>query len=126
MCIEKAREAINAITGLSRPEKRGFAVLLNEIGEIKTDICELKQESAATRNQMTEMMQMIVAVHKKITEDKIDAKAAQMDMINAAANKKYVRWLLVALVGMAMLSGVGVMWFVEHSRQTAEVVQAIK
>lgn len=133
MCIEKAREAINGITGLSRPAKRGFAVLLNEIGEMKTDIADLKREfgqlnerSAAQEKQTAEMMKMLAVVYQKITQEKIDQKAAQMDMLSAAAKKKTVRWGMMAVVGLIMLSGVGLVWLVEHSRQTAEVVQSLK
>ena len=131
MC-KRAREKIGAIPELDEPAKRGFDIVLEEIGKLKKGQVALEDrmtrlEDAANLHtkQNTEMLTLVNDINKKLTDGNLEKKAAQMEILESALKKKYVRYALVAVCAAFILSGVAIAYFVERSHNVAEIAQAV-
>lgn len=131
MC-KRAREKIGAIPDLGVPERRGFDIVLEEIGKLKKGQNALEDrmtrlEDAANLHtkQNTEMLTLVNDINKKLTDGNLEKKAAQMEILEEALKKKYVRYALVAIFAAFILSGVAIAYFVERSHNVAEIAQSV-
>jgi len=130
--MNEARAQIEHLTGLKRPEKRGFLILLNKVEKVEGDLAEVKdnlakvQDAVATQGAaQAQILKLVNQIHEKLDTNKIEEKAAQMDLLAKAARKKYV-WYAAAVIAAAfVLSGVAIAYFVEHSRDVAEISQSL-
>lgn len=131
--MDEARTQIEHLTGLKRPEKRGFIILLNKVEKVEGDLAEVKsnlakvQDAVATQGAaQAQILQLVNQIHDKLAVDKVEEKAAQMDLLAKVASKKYVWYIVAAVIAALILSGVGLSYFVEHSRDVAEITQSIQ
>lgn len=132
MC-RRAREKIGAIPELGAPERRGFDIVLEEIGKLKKGQTALEDrmtrlEDAANLHtkQNTEMLTLVNDINKKLTDGGLEKKAAQMEIIEAALKKKNVRFAVVVVFAAFVLSGVAIAYFVERSHNVAEIAQSVR
>lgn len=132
MCVE-AREMINKIPGLGKPEKKGFDIVLEEIGKLKEGqnaldkrMARLEETATLHTQQNTEVLTLVNDINKKLTDNNIEKKAAQMELLEGALKKKYVRWAAAAVLATFVLSGVAIAYFVERSHNVAEIAQSVR
>lgn len=125
MCKE-TREKIKSIRGLTQPVKKGLDMVMDEISKVNTQLNELKESTINQAKTTIEILELVNSINKKLTEGKIDEDAAQMRGLKAAAKQKRF-WGVIAAIGLSfILSGVAIAYFVEHSRQVAEITHEIK
>ncbi|MBR4859708.1 MAG: hypothetical protein IKV10_00235 [Alphaproteobacteria bacterium] len=130
--MDEARQQIEHLTGLKRPEKRGFIILLNKVEKVEGDLAEVKdnlakvQDAVATQGAaQAQILKLVNQIHEKLDTNKIEEKAAQMDLLSKAAKKKSVWYAVAAIAAAFVLSGVAIAYFVEHSRDVAEITQSL-
>lgn len=130
--MDEARTQIEHLTGLKRPEKRGFLILLNKVEKVEGDLAEVKdnlakvQDAVATQGAaQAQILKLVNQIHEKLDTNKIEEKAAQMDLLSKAASKKYLWYIVGVVIASFILSGVAIAYFVEHSRNVAEISQSL-
>lgn len=130
--MDEARTQIEHLTGLKRPEKRGFLILLNKVEKVEGDLAEVKdnlakvQDAVATQGAaQAQILKLVNQIHEKLDTNKIEEKAAQMDLLSKAASKKYLWYIVGVVIASFILSGVAIAYFVEHSRDVAEISQSL-
>lgn len=131
--MDEARTQIEHLTGLKKPEKRGFIILLNKVEKVEGDLAEVKsnlakvQDAVATQGAaQAQILQLVNQIHDKLAVDKVEEKAAQMDLLSKAIGKKPLWYIVAAVIAAFILSGIGIAYFVEHSREVAEISQSLQ
>lgn len=130
--MDDARTQIEHLTGLKRPEKRGFIIMLNKVEKVEGDLAEVKdnlakvQDAVATQGAtQAQILKLVNQIHEKLDTNKIEEKAAQMDLLAKAASKKSLWYIVGVVIAALVLSGVAIAYFVEHSREVAEISQSL-
>jgi len=130
--MDEARTQIEHLTGLKRPEKRGFIIVLNKVEKVEGDLAEVKdnlakvQDAVATQGAtQAQILKLVNQIHEKLDTNKIEEKAAQMDLLAKAASKKSLWYIVGVVMAALILSGVAIAYFVEHSREVAEISQSL-
>lgn len=131
--MDEARTQIEHLTGLKRPEKRGFIIVLNKVEKVEGDLAEVKdnlakvQDAVATQGAtQAQILKLVNQIHEKLDTNKIEEKAAQMDLLAKAASKKSLWYIVGVVMAALILSGVAIAYFVEHSRDVAEITQSLQ
>lgn len=130
--MDEARAQIEHLTGLKRPEKRGFIIVLNKVEKVEGDLAEVKdnlakvQDAVATQGAtQAQILKLVNQIHEKLDTNKIEEKAAQMDLLAKAASKKSLWYIVGVVMAALILSGVAIAYFVEHSHEVAEISQSL-
>ena len=130
--MDEARTQIEHLTGLKRPEKRGFIIVLNKVEKVEGDLAEVKdnlakvQDAVATQGAtQAQILKLVNQIHEKLDTNKIEEKAAQMDLLAKAASKKSLWYIVGVVMAALILSGVAISYFIEHSREVAEISQSL-
>ena len=136
MC-KKTRKLINALPAIDGPmnsgSKEGMLALLNEVEALtrKQDSFSEKQEEFDKRLETietatAETLKIAAELYKKLDVNKIEEKAAQLDLLTKFASSKLGKTLLI--IGLVSLLGCGLAtaYLIEHSHEVSQLADSVK
>lgn len=136
MC-RKTREKLNSIKTtdglMTSGTKEALDVMLDElesmsakVDDVKQDVSDMSSRMTVVEKGMSEMLRLANALNEKLSSNKIEEKAAQMDFLQRMAASKIGKIIIVGAVVALLGSGVGLVYLIDHYKEVSEIVDKVK
>ena len=136
MC-EKTRKALDELKttngNMTSGSKRGFNLILDELERTNEKINSVDKKVDGIDNRLhimetatAETLKIVNSINKKISVDKVEEKAAQMDFLQRIVGSKFGKAVIIFFAVTVIASGVALVYFINNYKQVTEIVDSIK
>lgn len=136
MC-EKTRKALDELKttngNMTSGAKRGFNLMLDElertnekINTVDKKVDNLNDRFNIMETATAETLKIVNDINEKISVDKVEEKAAQMDFLQKIVGSKFGKIVITVLFCAVLASGVALVYFINNYKQVTEIVDSIK
>lgn len=136
MC-EKTRQALEnlpTVQGkMTSGTKAGLDIMLNElentnkkINSVGVKVDNIDNRLTTLESANTQILKIVNNINDKITVNKIEQKAAQMDFIQRLFGSKFGKIMIIVMIVALIGMGVALVFLINNSANVAEIASAIK
>lgn len=129
MC-EKTRRFIQNLPAtrgaMNEGSKDAIMALLDEIEALSHKQDNLDRRFATIETATAETLKLVVALNKKINVDKVEEKAAQMDLLTKFASSKIGKIILIVSLVALIGCGLSIAYLVEHSNEVSQITESVR
>lgn len=129
MC-EKTRKLIRALPAvpgaMNEGSKDAIMALLDELEALSHKQDNLDRRLTTIETATAETLKLVVALNKKINVDKVEEKAAQMDLLTKFASSKIGKIILIVSLVALIGCGLSIAYLVEHSNEVSQITESVR
>ena len=142
--MEESRKALNNLKtvkgSMTTESKKGFDIMFcelernnkklnvayNKINALDKKVDDLSVRLNIMETATAETLKIVNSINEKITVDKVEEKAAQMDFLQRIVSSKFGKIVIGILFCAVLAAGIGVVYIINHSNEVTELVDSIK
>lgn len=129
MC-EKTRRFIQNLPArrgaMNEGSKDAIMALLDELEALSHKQDNLDRRLTTIETATAETLKLVVALNKKINVDKVEEKAAQMDLLTKFASSKIGKIILIVSLVALIGCGLSIAYLVEHSNEVSQITESVR
>lgn len=129
MC-EKTRRFIQSLPAtrgaMNEGSKDAIMALLDEIEALSHKQDNLDKRLTTIETATAETLKLVVALNDKINVDKVEEKAAQLDLLTKFASSKIGKIILIVSLVALIGCGLSIAYLVEHSNEVSQITQSVR
>lgn len=129
MC-EKTRKLIRALPAvpgaMNEGSKDAIMALLDELEALSHKQDNLDKRLTTIETATAETLKLVVALNDKINVDKVEEKAAQMDLLTKFASSKIGKIILIVSLVALIGCGLSIAYLVEHSNEVSQITESVR
>lgn len=129
MC-EKTRRFIQNLPAargaMNEGSKGAIMALLDELETLSHKQDNLDKRLTTIETATAETLKLVVALNNKINVDKVEEKAAQMDLLTKFASSKIGKIILIVSLVALIGCGLSIAYLVEHSNEVSQITESVR
>lgn len=129
MC-EKTRRFIQNLPAtrgaMNEGSKDAIMALLDELEALSHKQDNLDKRLTTIETATAETLKLVVALNNKINVDKVEEKAAQMDLLTKFASSKIGKIILIVSLVALIGCGLSIAYLVEHSNEVSQITESVR
>lgn len=129
MC-EKTRRFIQNLPAtrgaMNEGSKDAIMALLDELEALSHKQDTLDKRLTTIETATAETLKLVVALNDKINVDKVEEKAAQMDLLTKFASSKIGKIILIVSLVALIGCGLSIAYLVEHSNEVSQITESVR
>lgn len=129
MC-EKTRRFIQNLPAtrgaMNEGSKGAIMALLDELESLSHKQDNLDKRLTTIETATAETLKLVVALNNKINVDKVEEKAAQMDLLTKFASSKIGKIILIVSLVALIGCGLSIAYLVEHSNEVSQITESVR
>lgn len=129
MC-EKTRRFIQNLPAtrgaMNEGSKDAIMALLDELESLSHKQDNLDKRLTTIETATAETLKLVVALNNKINVDKVEEKAAQMDLLTKFASSKIGKIILIVSLVALIGCGLSIAYLVEHSNEVSQITESVR
>lgn len=129
MC-EKTRRFIQNLPAtrgaMNEGSKDAIMALLDELESLSHKQDNLDKRLTTIETATAETLKLVVALNDKINVDKVEEKAAQLDLLTKFASSKIGKIILIVSLVALIGCGLSIAYLVEHSNEVSQITESVR
>lgn len=129
MC-EKTRRFIQNLPAtrgaMNEGSKGAIMALLDELESLSHKQDNLDKRLTTIETATAETLKLVAALNNKINVDKVEEKAAQMDLLTKFASSKIGKIILIVSLVALIGCGLSIAYLVEHSNEVSQITESVR
>lgn len=129
MC-EKTRRFIQNLPAtrgaMNEGSKDAIMALLDELEALSHKQDNLDKRLTTIETATAETLKLVVALNDKINVDKVEEKAAQLDLLTKFASSKIGKIILIVSLVALIGCGLSIAYLVEHSNEVSQITESVR
>lgn len=129
MC-EKTRRFIQNLPAtrgaMNEGSKDAIMALLDELEALSHKQDNLDKRLTTIETATAETLKLVVALNDKINVDKVEEKAAQLDLLTKFASSKIGKTILIVSLVALIGCGLSIAYLVEHSNEVSQITESVR
>lgn len=129
MC-EKTRKLLKALPTkpgqMNEGSKGAIMALLDELEALSHKQDTLDKRLTTIESATAETLKLVVALNDKINVDKVEEKAAQLDLLTKFASSKIGKTILIVSLVALIGCGLSIAYLVEHSNEVSQITESVR
>lgn len=129
MC-ERTRKLLKALPTkpgqMNDGSKEAILALLDELEALSHKQDTLDKRLTTIETATAETLKLVVALNDKINVDKVEEKAAQMDLLTKFASSKIGKTILIVSLVALIGCGLSIAYLVEHSNEVSQITESVR
>lgn len=127
---EKTRRFIQNLPAtrgaMNEGSKDAIMALLDELEALSHKQDNLDKRLTTIETATAETLKLVVALNDKINVNKVEEKAAQMDLLTKFASSKIGKIILIVSLVALIGCGLSIAYLVEHSNEVSQITESVR